>query len=150
MGILETQSTRTCNLMNDTEKKLLRHFFGFTANLIEAGIVRSDKILGDIAEWLCVKNFGLVLCQSSRQTGFDGYIGTSKVQVKMHNSPEGTNLSVGTPSAYDELIVIIGPRSKLRINDVENCFLAYRFSSEEVTSLMKRSSGFYCAKTVLS
>lgn len=136
--------------MNDKERDLLRNFFGFTANLIEAGIVRSDKVLGDIAEWLCVKNFDLVLCQSGRHPGFDGHIGSKKVQVKMHNSPEGNNLSVGNPSAYDELIVIIGPRSKLRINDAENCFLAYCFSSEDVTSLMKRSSGFYCAKTVLS
>ena len=113
--------------MNDTEKELLRNFFGFTANLIEAGIVRSDKVLGDIAEWLCVKNFDLVLCQSGRHPGFDGHIGSRRVQVKMHNSPEGNNLSVGKPSAYDELIVVIGPRSKLRIERCRELLLGLPF-----------------------
>lgn len=128
---------------------LIQEFFDCTSKLLKAGIVRSDKILGDIGEWLCVQKYGLVLEASGRHPGYDGKIGTSRVQVKVHNSPEGTNLSVGNPDKYDELIVILGQRSRLRVSDVEATFHAYRFPSTEVKRLMKRDSGYYCAKGIL-
>ena len=68
----------------------------------------------------------------------------------MHNSPKGTNLSVGNPENYDELIIIIGPRSRLRKEDVNYSFHVYRFTANEVKTLMRRKSGHhYCAKGVL-
>lgn len=134
-------------LPKDTQ--LIQEFFDCTSKLLGAGIVRSDKIPGDIGEWLCVQKYGLVLESSGRHPGYDGKIGTSRVQVKVHNSPEGTNLSVGNPDKYDELIVILGPRSRLRVSDVEATFHAYRFSSTEVKRLMKRDSGHYCAMRTL-
>lgn len=131
--------------MLPTDAALIRDFFACTSRLLEANIVRSDKILGDIGEWLCVQKYGLVLESSGRHPGYDGKIGHSRVQVKVHNSPEGTNLSVGNPEKYDELIVILGPRSRLRVSDVKATFHAYRFPSAEVRRLMKRNSGHYCA-----
>ena len=67
----------------------------------------------------------------------------------MHNSPEGTNLSVGDPEKYDQLIVLIGPKSNLRIGSIEESFHSYRFNAVEVKKLMARISGYYCAKSIL-
>ncbi|TGU74578.1 hypothetical protein E4633_03695 [Geomonas terrae] len=136
--------------MTDSEKTLMRAFFHSAEKLYEANIVRSDKLLGDIGEWLCVKRYGLVLEQSGRHPGYDGLIGNRRVQVKVHNSPEGTNLNVGDPEKYDELIVILGPRSRLRPGSRSFTFHFYRFTAAEVEADMKRSSGYYCAKTVLA
>ena len=131
------------------QTKLIQEFFECASKLLDAKVVRSDKLIGDIGEWLCVQKYGLVLEKSGRHPGYDGKIGDSRVQVKVHNSPEGTNLAVGNPAQYDELIVILGPRSRLRVSKVKGSFHAYRFPSSEVKRLMQRESGYYCAKGVL-
>ena len=135
--------------MNNSEKELIRQYFSCVAHLQDKNIVRSDKILGDLGEWICVKKYGLILEESGRHPGFDGKIDGDKVQVKVHNSPKGTNLSVGNPEKYDLLIVLIGPRSRLRIEEADDSFHVYRFTSNEVTELMARNSGYYCAKGIL-
>jgi len=135
--------------MEASEKKLIREYFESVENLQNSNIVRSDKVLGDLGEWICVQKYGLVLEESGRHPGYDGKIGDETVQVKVHNSPEGTNLSVGNPDKYDLLIVLIGPRSKLRIGGRDESFHSYRFTSAEVKKLMARSSGHYCAKGIL-
>lgn len=135
--------------MNQREKQLISEFFSCASRLNDAGIVRSDKLLGDIGEWLCVKEYGLVLAKSGRNKGFDGCIGDSRIQVKVHNAPVGKNISVGDPDNYDELIILIGPRSSLRNFDNQSSFHVYRFSSDEVKKAMERPSGFYCARGVL-
>jgi len=135
--------------MDATEKKIIRGYFKAVEKLQDKNIIRSDKVLGDLGEWICVDKFGLVLEESGRHPGYDGKINGEKVQVKVHNSPEGTNLSVGNPEKYNQLIVLIGPRSKLRIEERDDSFHVYRFSSAEVENTMSRSSGYYCAKGVL-
>lgn len=132
------------------ETKLIQQFFDCPSKLLDAKVVRSDKLLGDIGEWLCVHAYGLVLETSGRHPGYDGKIGKARVQVKVHNSPHGTNLSVGNPDKYDKLIVILGPRSCLRVSALKAPFHAYHFSSHKVKAQMQRNSGFYCAKGVLS
>jgi hypothetical protein len=128
---------------------LIKEYLACILKLRDAKIVRSGKILGDIGEWLCIQQFGLVPETSGRHPGYDGKIGNSRVQVKVHNSPEGTNLNVGNPENYDELIVILGPHSRLRIGHTKSSFNVYRFSSSNVTRLMKNESGFYCARAIL-
>lgn len=135
--------------MNDSEKQLINEFFSCAVRLYDAGIVRSDKILGDLGEWFCVQRYGLVLASSGRNVGFDGCIGEKRVQVKVHNSKKGTNVFAGNPDKYDELFVLLGPRSRLRIDDTELSFLVYRFSSDEVKASMKSASGYYCAKATI-
>lgn len=135
--------------MDNNERQLINDFFAIASRLNEKGIVRSDKLLGDIGEWLCVKKYGLVLAESGRNKGFDGCIGDNKIQVKVHNAPIGTNVSAGNPDRYDEIIILIGPRSRLRNTDAKLSFHVYRFSSAEVKEIMGSSSGFYCAKGTL-
>ena len=60
--------------MDDTEKKLIREYFASVAKLQDKQIVRSDKVLGDLGEWVCVKHYGLVLERSGRHPGYDGKI----------------------------------------------------------------------------
>lgn len=69
--------------MTDSEKQLIRDFFACATKLLDAEIVRSDKLLGDIGEWLCVKKYSLILAESGRNPGFDGHIDGKKVQVKV-------------------------------------------------------------------
>lgn len=136
--------------MNDDHRTLIRAYFDCTSKLVDAGLIRSDKVLGDLAEWICVRRFGLVLETSGRHPGYDGLIENSKVQVKAHNSPKGTNLSVGNPDHYDELIVLIGPRSRLRIGPAGQNFHVYRFKADYVEANFRRDSGCYCARKGLA
>jgi hypothetical protein len=135
--------------MDTTEKKLIREYFESVAKLQDKNIVRSDKVLGDLGEWMCVKEFGLVLEENGRHPGYDGKINGERVQVKVHNSPERTNLSVGDPEKYDRLIVLIGPRSRLRSGNKDKSFHAYCFTSAEVRRKMASGRGHYCAQTIL-
>lgn len=135
--------------MTEEEKCLVQGFFDSVAKLQDAGIVRSDKVLGDLAEWICVRQYGLVLETSGRHPGYDGLIGNRKVQVKAHNSPKGTNLNVGMPEKYDELFVLIGPRSRLRVGPPGRDFHVYRFAAAEVQATLRRVSGCYCARGAL-
>jgi hypothetical protein len=109
-------------------------------------MIRSDKILGDLAEWICVQHYGLILATSGRHPGYDGVIGERKVQVKAHNSPKGTNLNVGNPDQYDELFVLIGPSSRLRVGPSGQTFHVYKFIASHVNEKFRRTSGCYCAR----
>lgn len=113
-------------------------------------MIRSDKVLGDLAEWICVEFYGVSLATSGRNPGYDGVIGERKVQVKAHNSPKGTNLNVGNPDKYDELIVLIGPRSLLRVGPSGQTFHVYRFTADHVNAHFRRDSGWFCAKGSLA
>lgn len=135
--------------MDLSEKKLISHYFEVVDMLQDKGIVRSDKVLGDLGEWLCMKKYGLILEASGRHPAYDGKINGETVQVKVHNSPERTNLSVGDPYKYQHLIVLLGPKSRLRIGLRDKSFHIYRFTSEEVKNTMARKSGHYCAKKIL-
>lgn len=135
--------------MEYEEKNLIREYFDVVSRMQDNGIVRSDKVLGDLGEWICSQEFNLKLETSGRHPGYDGKIGNETVQVKVHNSPKGTNLSVGNPDRYQQLIILIGPRSRLRIGERNESFHVYRFSSSDVVRLMKRTTGHYCARSVL-
>ena len=138
------------SFMTDEQSALIRGYFACAASLLDAQMVRSDKILGDLAEWMCVQRYGLVLETSGRHPGYDGVIGERKVQVKAHNSPQGTNLSVGNPGQYDELFVLIGPRSRLRLGPAGQTFHVYRFTARHVEENFRHLSGCYCAKKELT
>lgn len=136
--------------MNDEQKSLIREYFACAARLQDMKMIRSEKVLGDLAEWICVQRYGLVLEKSGRHPGYDGVIDERRVQVKAHNSPKGTNLSLGNPGQYDELYVLIGPRSRLRVGPAGQSFHVYRFTSTHVNTTFRRDTGCYCAKEALA
>ena len=88
--------------------------------------------------------YGLELPKSRRQVaGYDGMIGTSKVQVRSNNCPIGTPVRLSEPFEYDELIVVLGPNCFLRPKNVEGDFIFYRFTEEEVLQRFKTPSSKY-------
>lgn len=133
--------------MTPDQESALAAFFKAVDRLEEVGVIRSSRFLGDIGEFLCADAFGTVLVEELRLPGHDGVHDEKRVQIKFNNSPTGNNINVGNPEKYDELVVVIGPRSKLRESEHQpGEFRFYRFSSAEVTPWQTGRNNFYCAK----
>ena len=52
--------------------------------LTSLGVIRSQKVIPDFAEWLVAQIFGGSLAPSKTQENWDVKVGTEKVQVKEH------------------------------------------------------------------
>ena len=117
--------------MNEEQRNALQDFYSAADRLKELNVIRSDKYLGDIAEFLCVSLLGATLAKSGRQPGYDGLIGDTKIQVKYHGG-SSTTVECGDPTKYDELILVLGPESVLRVDTEDRRFLIYRVPSSEV------------------
>ena len=126
--------------MTKDQETAIENFFVSVSQLKELGIIRSDKYLGDIAEFLGQCWFGLELAESGRQVGYDGKIGKAKIQVKF-NGGGSTTVNCGDPNEYDELMIVLGPDSALRTADGENSFQIYRIPSDAVLRREPHSDG---------
>lgn len=133
--------------MTSDQKSAIAQFFQAVERLEELEVIRSSRFLGDIGEFLCADTFGTVLVDELRLPGHDGTHEGKRVQVKFNNSPTGNNINVGNPEKYEELVVVLGPKSKLREADHwPGEFRFYRFASEEVKPWRTLNNSFYCAK----
>ena len=129
----------------------ISNFMAAAAHLRLLGVIRSDRFLGDIGEFLAAAEYGLKLAKSGRQVGHDTEGDTDRVQIKFHNSVTRTNINVGDPSQYDRLLIVLGPESRLHPGGVhvgKYCF--YEFTALIVEQCFKTNKGFYCAKVALS
>lgn len=99
--------------MTEEEAQAIGEFYAAVDRLKSLKIVRSDKYLGDIAEFLAKSELGMTIAESQRQEGYDGHIGERKLQVKYSGGTSNT-VDAGDPSAYDDLVIILGPQSVLR------------------------------------
>ena len=52
--------------MTEDQRIALQEFFSAVDRLKELNVIRSNKYLGDIAEFLCVSRFGITLAESGR------------------------------------------------------------------------------------
>lgn len=133
-------------------KKAIDNFFCAIGCLKELGVIRSGSYLGDLGEYLACKHYHIKLAESLRNEGYDGIIKNGrkeeKVQVKYHNAAIGTNIKLGDPRKYDSVIVVLGPESTLRQSELEETFLLYKFSSEEVEIECSNNSGFSAGKAL--
>lgn len=137
--------------MRDDQHLAIAEFFDAVDKLERAGVIRSSRFLGDIGEFLCADTFGTSLVDSLREPGHDGFYEGRRVQVKFNNSPTGNNINVGDPATYEELVVVVGPRSKLRERDhLKGEFRFYRFTSDEIRPWKSARGHFYCAKERLA
>jgi hypothetical protein len=133
--------------MTPEQEAAIARFFEAVDRLEDLKIIRSSRFLGDIGEFLCSDTFGTVLVDELRLPGHDGTHDGKRVQVKFNNSPTGNNINVGNPDKYEELIVVLGPKSKLREEDHGSGeFRFYRFESNEVRPWRTRGESYYCAK----
>lgn len=137
--------------MNSAQKSAIAAFFESVSKLEAVGVIRSSRFLGDIGEFLAKEGFGVTLVNQLRQTGHDGTDKDGKVQIKFNNSTEGNNINVGNRKDYETLIVVIGPRSKLREEGHgPNEFRLYRYAKRDVESWKGKAGGYYCAKERLA
>jgi hypothetical protein len=117
--------------MTDEQISAIGEFFTATDRLKKLEIIRSDRYLGDIAEFIAKARLGMAMTSSLREPGHDGYIDGKKVQVKF-NGGKSITIDVGDPTAYDDLIVILGPNSVMRAADLSEPYVVYRIPSEVV------------------
>ena len=137
--------------MTPEQEAAIAEFFEAVDSLERLAVIRSSRFLGDIGEFLCSDVFGTTLVAGLRQPGHDGVHEDKRVQIKFNNSPTGNNINVGNPDKYEELVVVIGPRSKLReVGHEPGEFRFYRFSGGEVHPWKTSKNNFYCAKERIS
>tara|TARA_R110001583_G_scaffold125995_2_gene277585 strand:- start:535 stop:1029 length:495 start_codon:yes stop_codon:yes gene_type:complete len=135
------------SFMESEIKLAIKTFFEQVDKLKELNVIRSDKYLGDIAEYITTYFYNIELAESGREPGHDGIDEDGRVQVKYHGSITKTNLSLGNPNEYENFLVVLGPNSLLRSTKYEDDFLVYRFSSDEVKVHQNSNSGSYsCGK----
>lgn len=125
----------------------ISRFFESVSKLRELGVIRSDNYLGDLAEYIGKHFYEIELAVSSRQVGYDGKDKDGNVQIKYHGSCTRTNIDLGDPNHYANVLVVLGPTSLLRSDRYSGDFLIYRMSSETVRSHLNKSKGTYsCGK----
>lgn len=117
--------------ITDEQMVAIGEFFAAADRLKTLEIIRSDRYLGDIAEFIAKTQLGMRMAASCREPGHDGHIDGKKVQVKFIGGTSIT-IDVGNPNNYDELIVILGPNSVMRAPDLSEPYVIYRIPSEIV------------------
>lgn len=126
--------------MTEEQTTAIGEFFSAADKLRTLGIIRSDKYLGDIAEFMAASQLGMSMASSGRQPGHDGHIEGRKVQVKFNG---GTSITIdcGNPNSYEELIVILGPKSVMRRPDLLEPYVIYRIPSDVVRKKAPHKDG---------
>lgn len=133
--------------MNPEVPIAIRAFFDAAEALRSLGVIRSDKYLGDLGEYICKHFYEITLPSSGRQAGHDGTDSDGRVQIKYHGSATWTNVNLGDPDHYDNLLVVLGPSSRLRPSARIEDFLVYRMSAETVRTYKNEEKGTYsCGK----
>ncbi|MDC1286286.1 hypothetical protein N8198_00215 [Gammaproteobacteria bacterium] len=128
-------------------KEAIKGFYESVENLKSLDIIRSDKYLGDIAEYISSYFYQIELAESGRQPGHDGSDNEGRVQIKYHGSPTRTNIDLGKPDEYENLLVVLGPNSMLRNPDYSGDFLLYRISASDVKAHRNVLSSSYSCGT---
>jgi hypothetical protein len=134
--------------MNAMALQAIANFFEAVSELRKLGVIRSDKYLGDLAEYICSNFFDIELAASGRQPGYDGIANNARFQIKYHGSSTRTNIDLGDPSQYDTLLVVLGPASMLRDPAFAEDFLVYRMSSESVRSHVRKNQVTYSCRAI--
>lgn len=128
--------------MNQEQRKALVKFGSAVQELMNCGVIRSHRYLGDIAEFLCADEFGINLESNLREVGHDGVLNNSRVQIKFGGGKK-TNVDLGNPEAYDELLIVLGKESVVRTYTSDADFLVYRMTASEVRALGTTKAGKY-------
>lgn len=128
--------------MNQEQRIALLKFGSAIQELMDCGVIRSHRYLGDIAEFLCADEFGVVLENNLREVGHDGVVNESRVQIKFGGGKK-TNIDLGNPASYDEVLVVLGKESVVRTHVSNADFLVYRLTADEVRALGTTRNGKY-------
>lgn len=126
--------------MTVAQTSAIGDFFSAVDRLKSLGVIRSDKYLGDIAEFIAASQFGMAIVSSGREPGHDGHIEGRKVRVK-YNGGTSITIDCGNPDSYDELIVILGPKSVMRQPDLREPFVICRIPNDIVRKKSPHKDG---------
>ncbi|MHB8076673.1 DUF6998 domain-containing protein [Desulfosporosinus fructosivorans] len=117
------------------EAEAIETFFKAAQKLRELEVVRSTQYVGNIAEFICSKLYGIELSQSQREEGIDGIDQDGRrVEIKFHDGPIGTNIPMykyKDGHSFQDIIIILGPNSNLRPKGKRiphDAFLIYRIN----------------------
>lgn len=128
--------------MNQQQQLALSNFRAAIKELKDVGVIRSDRYLGDIAEFLCADAFEIDLAENLRQIGHDGMRQDLKVQIK-YGGGKKTNIDLGDPSTYDEVYVVLGKDSIVRKHQGEADFFIYKLTANEVIKIGQTNKSKY-------
>lgn len=128
--------------MNQRQKLAITNFSKAIKELKDAGVIRSHRYLGDLAEFICAKTFNIDLATNMRQTGHDGMREQLRAQIKYGGGTK-TNVDLGDPTTYEEVYVVLGKESILRSHPHDADFIIYKLSSEEVSAMGTTKKGKY-------
>ncbi|MFY0523693.1 hypothetical protein ACN28I_11075 [Archangium gephyra] len=129
--------------MNPRQSAASKDFARAINELKKAGVIRSHRYLGDIAEFLCADAFGIDLATNLRQVGHDGLRGKVRAEVK-YGGGKKTNVDLGNPDAYDEVYVVLGRESVVRAPVHEGDFLVYIFTADEARAMKTPGGSYSC------
>ncbi|WP_442636557.1 hypothetical protein [Rossellomorea marisflavi] len=118
-------------MLTDEEKGLLREFFEVVNKMKSANIIRSDRFLGDIGEFIISKELNVKLESNLRNEGFDATLKDKKYEIKYANGSK-TNVSVSAEADYEYLVVLVGGDSKLSKNKVSGTFDVFLIPKENI------------------
>ncbi|MFH0977258.1 MAG: hypothetical protein V1874_15875 [Spirochaetota bacterium] len=128
--------------MNKRQRCALVDFRRSIEELKATGVIRSDRYLGDIAEFLCADAYEIDLATNLRQAGHDGLRQDQRVQIK-YGGGKKTNVDLGDPSTYDEVYVVLGRDSVVRKHANKADFLVYCLTAAEVRKIGTTRRGKY-------
>jgi hypothetical protein len=133
--------------MNQRQRLAITNFAVSIRELKNAGVIRSDRYLGDLAEFLCADAFGIDLATNLRQAGHDGMREQLRVQIKYGGGTK-TNMDLGDPATYEEVYVVLGKESVVRSFSHDADFLIYKLTADEVLAMGQTNKGKYsCGAT---
>jgi hypothetical protein len=134
--------------MNEKVRSALKSFFTAQGKLHELGVIGSKHYIDDIGVYLCTELYDLEpVGKGKKGLGYEGLIGTSKVAVRLTNCPTGTPVRIAAPVAFDELIVVLGPKSWMRPEGIDAEFIFYRMGKDEVLDRFRELDGLYSGDT---
>lgn len=127
------------NKMDEKQRESIVSFFKQVDDLKEKQVIRSDKYLGDIAEFLCKELYDLQLAESGRQAYYDATDrARNKVQIKSHFSSKRTNMQNISFDDFDYLLLLIGPNSFIKPkNTPEDMYLIYKIVDSVTKNIHK-------------
>lgn len=130
--------------MDERVKAALKSFFTAQGKLHEFGVIGSKHHIDDIAVYLGSDVYGMEpVGKGQKGLGYEGLIGDSKIAVRLTNCPTGTPIRIPAPVTFDELIVVLGPKSWMRPEGIDADFICYRLGKDEVLDRFKESNGMY-------
>lgn len=127
-------------MISEEQMKAIAEFYAAADKLRKLKVVRSDRYLGDIAEFIVKESLGMELAKSCREKGYDGLINNKKVEVK-YNGGKSITVNAGKPNTYDELIIILGPKSVMRLPELLDEYVIYRIPSSYVIQKVPHKDG---------